>query len=320
MKKIISVLFVSWVLSSSLLFAGKWSFSTTGVLQISPASKSETTVEAGENHFAPITGPVIPIPFAQFSARYLLPLDFGDNLLFMGSSLSFSSGLALTPVSFTNQFSIGFTPIPLLSFSFGSSIGTSWGIGELPGMAKYNSDKGTFEAFKPLEAWNYSFSAQASTQFDFGIFAPGEWNHIITTASYSVRYEGCTAVRRQEIWSMSGGENVNGLSYSASVLLGYMMPLRVRLVGLSASFSGRFSGEDYGIYNDNYDGKFVSISFGLQTMISITDRNSLAIMASIPSHRAFSDEAKTGELTLSRKTAGREWTFGGITLSWTYSF
>lgn len=318
MKKVIAIFL--GLLVSTFLYAGKWSFNSAAILQLSPKTAPKAVSNEGENHFAPITGMNIPIPFGQVSARYRIPLDFGENPLFKGASFSIGLTPIITPISFDNRVTFTFTPTPLLNLSFGASAGTAWELLDYSGMGKYNPKTGAYDSLDPFKDWKYSFSCSASMSFDFGILFPGEWTHIITSASYSTSYDACTAAENCEPWSMTGSETVNGFSYSASATLGYMMPFKFKMISCSANFNGRYSGEDYGVYNKNYDGDFVSISLSLQGMVSLAPKSSLQIVASLPSRRAFVEETKTGDVTINKTTAGREWVFSGITFMWAYSW
>lgn len=320
MKKWLSICLIA-ILSTGLYAGnGKWSFTTATMFQLSPKTEIVPVSTEGENHFTPITGINIPLAFAQVSARYRIPLDFGDKPIFKGASLSIGLTPILTPINFDNHISITFTPIPLLNLTFGTSLGTAWNFFDYQGLAKFDAETGKYVSLDPFTTWKYSFSLQAGTQFDFGILFPGEWNHIITTLNYSTSYEACTAAEKYEPWSMTGSETVNGFSYSSSVMLGYMMPLKLKMIGFTASFKGRYSGEDFGKYNDNYDGDFVAITLGLQSMIALKQGSAIQVSASFPSRRAFIEKTEKGDVTIDKTAAGREWTFSGITAVWAYTF
>ena len=177
-----------------------------------------------------------------------------------------------------------------------------------------------YKALTPFRDWKYSFAGKAEFQFDFGFLIPGEWTHIVTKASYTARYEACTAAKDKEPWAAIGSETANGFTYSATFVLGYMLPFKLNLIGLAANFKGHYSGSDFGEYASNYDGGFTEISFALQSVVELTEKDQLQIGATIPSRRAFSSEVEDGKACVSKTTYGREWYFNGVSVVWKHSF
>lgn len=318
MKK--STCMIVSVLLTSLMFANEWSFSSVIMAQVPFVSKAKQVEKEGENHIAPITGLTVPVPMGMVSAKYQIPLNFGDSLLFQGANVTFEDSISLSPISIEDEISVSFSPIPILSLTAGASAGTAWNIMGIKGVAKYDSESDSYEALTPFANWKYSFFGRAGLQFDFGAIFPGEWTHVITTASYGVKYEGFTAADNKEPWSYAGGENVNGLTYSTSMFIGYMMPLRLKMIGLAASFNGRYSGDDYGVYDSNFDGDFMGTSFALQGVVALTEKDSLQIMTSLSSCRAFLEEVDSDDIKITKTKAGTEWVFGGIMLGWSHNF
>lgn len=264
---------------------------------------------------------LIPIPAGVVSESYSIPLKFGDNPLFSMGSLSFSAQQTVSPISLDTQLSVRFSPIPFFTLSAGGSIGSGWSIADFSYLTVYNEKTDSFDKTDPFSAWKYALNAQASIMFDIGLFNPSKLPHIITSLNYGISYEGCTAADKNEIWGyLIGGENANGLKYSAGANMSYLLPWRFYMIGLGISFSGHFDGEDFGKYNANYNGNFTSISLSAQGMIRLGPKDSMIIMTSVPSRRKFVEAKGSGNRIKHTAIDGREWYFGGAFAVWSHSF
>ena len=321
MKRVLS--FIICLIFSGLVFAGQWEFSSSVGLQMTPKNKAvvaEKSDDCKKNYFAKITGVNIPAPYGQFVANYKIPLNFGESIVFQDANITLSGELNLTPVTYENQAIIYFSPSPVLTFSFESVAATGWSLFGTDGLALYDKSSDSYKALTPFCDWKYSFAGKTEFQFDFGFLFPGEWTHVVTKLSYTARYEACTAASRYLPWAAIGSETANGFTYSATGILGYMLPFRLNLIGLAINFKGHFDGRDFGEYNSNYDGAFTEISFALQAVMKLNEKNELQFGATVPSRRAFTSEVEDGKACVSKKTAGREWYFNGASLVWKHNF
>ncbi len=264
------------------------------------------------------TAVTIPVPVVIASESRSFPLKLGENPLFSMASLSLSFSEIVSPITVGTSCNLSFAPIPLINFGIGGSVNSGWKMGDFSFLTLYDEDADTFVKADPFSAITYSVNARAGMSFDFGLLKPGIWTHVITNLSYSVSYDGCSAASRYEIWG-SGieGENVNGLKYSATASLSYLMPIPLTMIGLNVSFSGHFDGDDYGKYNKNYDGDFVSINIASSAMFRLGNKDGIMVMAFVPSRRKFVESSGSNIL---KTTNGREWMFGGIFGVWTHSF
>ena len=316
MKKIFLV--VTLFFTTTLFFANEWTFISATTLQLSPINQSVSNNY--NNHFGKISKMNVPIPYSQFVAEYIIPLNFGDNPIFQDANLAFIAGPTLTPITLDNQLGIVFTPSPLFNFGFGLTAATGWSLLKNNGISKYDASTDSYKALTPFKAWKYDFIAQTNFQFDFNVIFPGEWTHVITTANYTAKYEGCSAARNYEPWLYLSVENVNGWMFSSSFMLGYMLPYKLKLIGLDVSWQGHYNSSDFGIYEKTYDGGFVEISYALNTAIDLNEKNSLVIVANISGRRGFLEETFIGDAGVSKTTISREWVFNGIVFSWNYIF
>lgn len=318
MKKIIGLIFCSLLMLNT--FANEWKFTSSIALQESALSKPVVSSSASENHFAKITEISVPIPVGQFVAQYVIPVDLGDSIVVQGANVTFIAGPIITPVTFENQVGIVFTPSPILNVSLGGTIGTGWDLLGNHGFAKYDFISDSYKPYTPFADWKYSLIGQANFQFDFGAVIPGEWTHVITTANYTVSYDGIIGAAAYEPWMWQTQEYVNGLTYSANALLGYQFPWKMKMIAFAVNWHGHFDGADYGVFSESYDGDFVEINLAAQMLYEISEKSQLVLSVSVPSRRAYSEAYEDGKPNVSKKAAGREWFFNGITLQWVYTF
>ena len=61
-------------------------------------------------------------------------------------------------------------------------------------------------------------------------------------------------------------------------------------------------------------------SFALQGVVALTEKDSLQIMTSLSSRRAFLEEVDSDDIMITKTKAGTEWVFGGIMLGWSHNF
>ncbi|MBO4856982.1 MAG: hypothetical protein J5527_00535 [Treponema sp.] len=299
-----------------------WSFMSALSLKLSPVIENQPDDGNGGNHFAPIKGINIPVPYGQFVAIYIIPLDFGDNIIFSGANIQLVAGPTITPVGIDTQAGIIFTPSPIINFGLAATAGTGWAIGPSHGIGLYNFSTNKYEQSTPFTVWKYDFIFQTKFQFDFGILIPGDWTHIVIQAAEQLYYEGNTAAKKFQPWEWSGSvDNVNGFQQAGSALLGYMFPEKVfRLIGLGLGWQGHLSGKDYGIYDSNFNGSFKNLFACLQAMLQFDDNNQLAISAACNGVRAFTEKYEPTDSCITKRASGREWYFDGITVQWAYTF
>ena len=299
-----------------------WSFMSVLSLKLSPVIENQPDDGNGGNHFAPIKGINIPVPYGQFVALYTIPLDLGDNPIFTGANIQLIAGPTLTPVGIDTQAGIIFTPSPIINFGLAATAGSGWAIGPSHGIGLYNFSTNKYEQSTPFTVWKYDFIFQTQFQFDFGILIPGDWTHIVIQAAERLYYEGNTAAKKYQPWEWSGSvDNVNGFQQAGSALLGYMFPEKVfRLIGLGLGWQGHLSGKDYGIYDSNFNGSFKNLFACLQAMLQFDDNNQLAISAACNGVRAFTEKDEPTDSCITKRASGREWYFDGITVQWAYTF
>ena len=332
-KKVSLIVIITMIINGAALYAKEdsdevqvlgntWSFMSGISFNLGPVSEQKPDDGSGGNHLAPITGVNIPVPFAQFVAVYTIPLDFGDNIIFSGANIQLVAGPSLTPVGLDTQAGIIFSPSPIINFGLAATIGSGWAIGSAHGIGLYNYSTNEYEQCTPFTVWKYDFIFQTQFQFDFGALFPGEWTHIIITTGEQIYYEGNTAAKNEELWEWAGSkDNVNGFQQAGNVFLGYMFPDKVfNMIGFVFAWQGHLSGDDFGIYDSNYDGAFKRLSVGCQAMFAVNDNNSIVLSTSFTGNRAFLEKVSPTESCITKTTSGREWYFDGITVQWAHTF
>ena len=333
MKKSCLILFVLAVFSIVNVFAQtsddevevvepSFSYMSALSFQWSPVIKAKADDGSGSNHFAPITGVNIPIPFFQFVAQYKVPLDFGDSVVVQGANISFVTGPTITPVSFDNQLGVIFTPTPVLSFGLAATAGTGWSIGDSHGIGKYRPQTNDYKANTPFATWKYDFVFQTQFQFDFGFLIPSRWAHIVISATEQIFYEAHSNAKKTEPWEWMGGkDNVNGFQQAGSVVLGYTIPdTPLKLLGLAFAWQNHLSGSDYGQFDSNYNGSFTTLSLSLQSALTLSEKDILSLGLSLFNRRAFLEQTKPDESLLTKTASGREWCFSGLAIQWVHEF
>lgn len=311
------------LLCSATIFAEPATYSSvaTGLI-LGPRSEDVP----GNDHFAPPTS-----LNGTFSNWYTgiygvkIPVALGDHPIFAGSYIQTHVDFTFTPVTASPSIYLKFSPLPFLSFSTGATIGAGWIFADelLVGMHIYDKDKKEYIASSAFSTMYYTANIQGNFQFDMAVFFPGDWNHIITTASYGISYSGLTSGGENgNSWEhlRFGSDKVNGLTYSASAMLGYAMPLALEIVGLQANFGGYFFEEDFNTESYDWDPTFMDISLNALAIVTIADNHSLTMLSGFSSRRSF-DTTYADEVPMfDKKTVGREWYFNGITMIYTYNF
>ncbi|BDC94499.1 hypothetical protein [Treponema bryantii] len=289
-------------------------------LQIAPSYANET-VNENKNRFAPIKGFGIPVPFGQFVVKYSIPLDLGSSIIFSDANISFIAGPTLTPITFDNQLAVIFSPSPVMNFICGGTLGTGWNLAGNYGVARYDEERELYEPSNPFSTWKYDFIMQANFQFDFGFLFPGEWTHVLTMLSYTNKYEALTSVDNKEIWQWQGTfDNVNGWQYSLTFYLGYDLPKIIKRIGCSYTIAGHYDGNDYGDYNQAFDGNYVTKAFSLQLLIAGNKFNEFQISSSISSRRLYMDNSSNISGKIKKYKVGDEWIFNGLVMQWAHYF
>jgi len=275
-----------------------------------------------DTHFAPVTGVFDKIECrTNFIADYKINTPLGEHWLLSDANVILSGACELTPVSLRPQISLGFQPLPFFVIKGGSSVGLGWNAMGFEGICKFNEKTREYEKISPVNHPHYDVWGQAMLMFDTGAIVPGDWNHVVMLASYTISYSGIAGLGKGEAFEWQCSKNlVKGTIFEVQGILGYQMPLALSMAGVIYNGCGHFNGSDYGDYNENYDGKFVTHSVSPFFQFNLSDKDELFCLFNFSSRRGFETKPEKDEDELFMKKVGREWYFNRIALSWTHKF
>ncbi|MBQ5999303.1 MAG: hypothetical protein IJL70_07530 [Treponema sp.] len=325
MKKAIKVfLHIFFVFCGIQLFAQENKIDSLFSMRLTTdfAYYPKTEPESGGNHFAPLTGVYDHIECrTTFTANYMLLTPLGEHWLLKDANILFSGACELTPVSVRPQLSIGFQPFPFLVVKAGSSIGFGWNFMDFEGLCEFDAENHEYEKLSTFKHPYYEFWGQTMLMFDTGAVIPrkSDWNHVVMLASFTASYSGITGLGMYEPYEWQCTKNqFSGAKYEAMGLLAYQMPIALSRIGLMYSASGHFSGSDYGIFDNSYDGDFVTHSINPLLQLNLGKNDELFCLFCFSTRRSFDTERDKIEDELFMKTTGSEWYFRRIAISWTH--
>jgi len=140
-----------------------------------------------DTHFAPVTGVFDKIECrTNFIADYKINTPLGEHWLLSDANVILSGACELTPVSLRPQISLGFQPLPFFVIKGGSSVGLGWNAMGFEGICKFNEKTREYEKISPVNHPHYDVWGQAMLMFDTGAIVPGDWNHVVMLASYTI--------------------------------------------------------------------------------------------------------------------------------------
>lgn len=315
MKKIFVFLFFIFCVFN--LFAYSGDFSITSDVAFYP--KTTPMAKTKESWFAPITG-----FYSSLEARiigkynYVIPTPFGDNPLVSGNNLNFGVAVELSPVTVAPQFSLSFTPVAFLNFTASGRFGTGWDFIGNVGIGKFDEINRCFISLSPCGAMFYEFKFSSLFQFDLAAVLPGEWNHVVTLATYDIIYNGVTGSEfGNPFYWQAGGEHFNGWKYYSNIILGYQMPLILQTVGVQFEFSGYYNSLVVNPVFEKWNANFTKVSINPVAILQFNEKNALTIQISFSSRRGFSTEKGNEKTNFYLDYTGREWYFNRIALSYT---
>lgn len=315
MKK--SLIVLALLMVAAFVFGNTGKFSITTDFAFYPKSDAVVT-DSGKTHFAPLTG-----FYSGLEARvvgkysYVIPTPFGDNPLVKGNNLNLACAMEVTPVSVAPTLSLSFTPIAFLNFTASAKVGTGWEFIGIQGMGTFDSNETGFVSSKAFSHFFYEYKFSSLFQFDLAAVMPGDWNHVVTLATYDVIYSGLTGVREKPyIWQASG-DKFTGLSYYSNIIVGYQMPLVLQTVGVQFEFQGNYSQLEYDAAFADWNPTFMKVSINPICILKFNEKHALTIQFGFSSRRGYSSAQLENEKTqFSLHNNSREWYFNRVALSY----
>lgn len=302
-----------------------WNFSLVSDFVL-PAGSDYVSSNFDEgDHFAPVTSMVSGFSNMEtFHAERVFPVPFvkdSPNPLLSGAVLKIDLIAEFTLVSLTPKVTVTYQPLPFLFFNAGAYSGAGWNYGSFfQAVGEWNAATREYDKLASFSHYKYGLFASGTFMFDFGAIIPGKWSHVLTMATYTVAYEGLTGMGQGDIWQWQGGGlNANGMVYNAQFIAGYAFPKAVNLLGAIVNLNGHFDSDDYGIYADNFDGNFMTVTVSPIVEFS-GEKNTVDILFNISSRRSYKEKVTKEEEMLTATATGREWYFSGVVVSWIHKF
>lgn len=282
----------------------------------------KTTKIPGGTHFAPITAPYGAIEMRATGVyNYVIPLPFSQHPLVKDNTLTLSTALELSPITFAPKFDIAFSPIAFLVFSAGAKIGTGWNLDalSLKGLAVFDKEKNDYISVTPFASYTHQWYLEGLFQFDLAAILPGKWNHIVTQARYKFLYEGLwNAGDPHDFWRWQGTiEKVSGWQYLSSIVVGYQMPLVLQMVALQFEFEGYFDKHDFPDWSQPWNPKFMKVGISPVLAFKFNDKHSVMLQFRFRNRRSFTTEIQEKDPDFYYEYAGTEWFFERIGLNYT---
>lgn len=230
---------------------------------------------------------------AKLSGTVKVPFLAGSGPLTSGNNVTIKLNGEFSPVSLNAALETVWTPVAFLEIIGGASAGSGWNIPIADGL-RFNERKGAHDAELtggPLNGVVWSVKGGAALQADLAAFKPGEWNHLVFRTYHAFLYGALTSADSDDSWLFRGdfGENRNGWNYYGNYLLGYRMPIKLRMIGLLAE-------EDLYLYDaeggDSWGDDLSRWTFGLFADYAVSDRLSATLIVQARTMRNFTDETE----------------------------
>ncbi len=278
-------------------------------------------VASDGTHFAPTSGPFrIVKPRTTFTAEYKIPVLRGESPLFAGNHVTLTGSLMITPVSFSPQFSVTFSPAAFFDLEAGFTTGSGWNIGSLHGVREYNPATREYDSLTSFTGWYMRPYAAATIKFDLGALWPGDWHHIVGLATFAVGYEAMLGTSRT-IWEwQTFTDHADGWMYVQYYVLGYQMPIKLSMIALTFEFSGHFSASDYGAFADTYGGDYLFKEIGPMFEFTLNEKNIFYAGIFFTGQRGFKESHTDEEVEPSLTYTGTEWFWNYIAVRWVHKF
>jgi len=222
------------------------------------------------------------------------PFLVGEGPLFSGNNIEVNLTGELSPVSLAGGASITFTPIALIKLSIGASAGTGWAIGfnglgrNIEGIEK---DSPQEESFSGIVA---NLWASGTLQFDLGAVIPGKWTHVVMQVTPKIRYLVFTGADDDTawVWEADEGENFNGIKYTGTYFIGYLMPLVLDTVGIlveTEQYIDADSVKRSKSADADWKSDFMRVRFGPLFNFVLSNKMSLALLPQFRTAKKYTD-------------------------------
>ena len=209
----------------------------TGILTAEDTTESKKS----DIKFSTNINTVLAFPWrAKVTATEVIKVPFlvRNNPFMRGNNITFKIGAELSPITLEGKFDIVWTPLAFLELYGGASIGSGWTISKL-GFHGLSYNKPNAQGRSEIIPVNfrsvfYSANFGATFQFDLGAIIPSPWTHVVFKTDQYMVYRGLAGAKSTDSWIFQNddGWNRNGFTYNGMYVLGYQMPLPIKLVAL----------------------------------------------------------------------------------------
>lgn len=236
---------------------------------------------------------IIKVPFLNFNTAFT-----------RGNNIAFKLRADISPVTLEGKFDIVWTPVAFLELYGGASIGSGWSIitnsklGSIHGLSFNTANATGKTTIIPINFTRafYSGNFGGAFQFDLGAIIPTDWTHIIARIDQYFLYRGIIDADLSASWVFQNddGTNRNGWTYFGSYVLGYQMPLPLKLIAFQIETKKTlFRGVRAGLDKSDWGEDRFSVVFGPILNFQVTDVFTITLLAQLKTVHTYNSSDDT---------------------------
>lgn len=236
---------------------------------------------------------IIKVPFLNFNTAFT-----------RGNNIAFKLRADISPVTLEGKFDIVWTPVAFLELYGGASIGSGWSIitnsklGSIHGLSFNTANATGKTTIIPINFTRafYSGNFGGAFQFDLGAIIPTDWTHIIARIDQYFLYRGIIDADLSASWVFQNddGTNRNGWTYFGSYVLGYQMPLPLKLIAFQIETKKTlFRGVRAGLDKSDWGEDRFSVVFGPILNFQVTDMFTITLLAQLKTVHTYNSSDDT---------------------------
>lgn len=221
-----------------------------------------------------------------------------------GNTIAFKLRADISPVTVEGKFDIVWTPVAFLEVYGGASIGSGWSIitksklGSIHGLSFNAADAAGKTTITPINFKRAVYSANlgGAFQFDLGAIIPTDWTHVVFRTDQYCLYRGITGIDSFVSWVFQNddGTNRNGWTYFGTYVLGYQMPLPLKLIAFQIETKKTlFHGVQTGLDKSDWGEDRFSVVFGPVLNFKVTDIFTITLVAQLKTVHTYNFSDKT---------------------------
>ena len=236
---------------------------------------------------------IIKVPFLNFNTAFT-----------RGNNIAFKLRADISPVTLEGKFDIVWTPVAFLELYGGASIGSGWSIitnsklGSIHGLSFNTANATGKTTIIPINFTRafYSGNFGGAFQFDLGAIIPTDWTHVIARIDQYFLYRGIIDADLSASWVFQNddGTNRNGWTYFGSYVLGYQMPLPLKLIAFQIETKKTlFRGVRAGLDKSDWGEDRFSVVFGPILNFQVTDVFTITLLAQLKTVHTYNSSDDT---------------------------